>query len=83
MIFYLPDTQANLFQTSSSFMWNTYFTNSEDSIHIQWNNIIWPIIKNFNFKVILELAPGAGRNTEKLTYVSKKIYAIDYDSESS
>ena len=80
VIFYLPDTQANLFQTSIV-SWNTYFTNSEDSIHIQWNNIIWPIIKNFNFKVILELAPGAGRNTEKLTYVSKKIYAIDYDSK--
>ena len=43
----------------------------------QWDNIIFPIIKDFSFKTVLELAPGAGRNTEKLTNFSETIYAVD------
>lgn len=79
VIFFLPDAQANLFQTSIV-SWNTYFSSAEKSIHTQWDNIIWPLIKNFDYDVVLELAPGAGRNTEKLCAVSKKIYAIDYSA---
>ncbi len=58
-------------------LWNNYFINAEQCIDRQWDKIIWPVIKDFNFKNVLELAPGAGRNTEKLAEVSDHIYAVD------
>lgn len=60
-------------------LWNEYFKNAEQRMQKQWETIIWPEIKNFDFTTVLELAPGAGRNTEKLSEISKTIYAIDYN----
>lgn len=76
----LPGKYANLLQSSKIGLWNQYFISAETSIQKQWDNIIWPLIKNFNFEVVLELAPGAGRSTERLCSVAKKIYAVDYNS---
>lgn len=59
--------------------WNGYFDLYENDIEHQWQNIIWPLIKDFDFNHTLELAPGAGRNTKKLVEVSKHIYAVDFN----
>jgi SAM-dependent methyltransferase len=79
IVFLLPDAQANLFQTSVQ-SWNTYFSGAEESFPSQWETIIWPLIKNFDFHDTLELAPGAGRNTEALCLVAKKLYVVDYSA---
>lgn len=63
--------------TSKNGLWNFYFARAEQHMDSQWNGIIWPVIQGFNFENVLELAPGAGRNTEKLAQVSKTIHAID------
>ncbi len=57
--------------------WNDYFKYAEGGMHKQWDEIIWPIIKDFNFETVLELAPGSGRNTEKLIQVADVIHAVD------
>ena len=57
--------------------WNRYFVNAEKDMEVQWSQTIWPIIKDFNFDVTLELAPGAGRNTEKLAELANVIHAVD------
>ena len=76
----LPRKYANLLQCSTKGLWNNYFIESETSMQTSWEGTIYPLIKNFNFDAVLELAPGAGRNTERLCAVSKKIYAVDYNS---
>jgi ubiquinone/menaquinone biosynthesis C-methylase UbiE len=58
-------------------LWNEYFQEAEQSMELQWDEIIWPVIQAFNFGTVLELAPGAGRNTEKLAQVAGAIHAID------
>ena len=76
----LPGKHANLLQCSQIGLWNQYFIGAETAMQAQWDGTIWPLIKNFDFDAVLELAPGAGRNTERLSAISKKIYAVDYNS---
>jgi len=76
----LPRKYANLLQCSKKDLWNQYFIDAETAMQRQWDGIIWPLIKDFNFETVLELAPGGGRNTERLCAISKKIYAVDYNS---
>ncbi len=75
----LPARIVNKLQCSQKGLWNDYFQNAERDIDAQWKEIIWPLIREFDFTAVLELAPGAGRNTEKLCSLSKKIYAVDYN----
>ena len=63
--------------SSSNGLWNHYFTLAEDAIDHQWDTMIWPVIKDFDFDTVLELAPGAGRNTEKLAQLAGTIHAVD------
>jgi len=57
--------------------WVKYYENAESHIHQQWNNLIFPLIKNFDFESVVDLACGAGRNSTKLSTVAKKIYCVD------
>lgn len=54
-----------------------YFTDAESVIEYQWNNIIYPIIKDFDFTEIVDLACGHGRNTEYLSRLSNNIHLVD------
>lgn len=62
---------------STNELWNDYFISAERDADVQWNEQIWPVIKDCNFETVLELAPGAGRHTEKLAQVAGTIHAID------
>ncbi len=75
----LPGTTANLLQTYAP-DWTNYYVAAERSIEDEWNEIIWPQIKDFDFDTVLELAPGWGRNTERLCEYAKKLYAVDFKS---
>lgn len=55
----------------------TYFDLAESGIEWQWETLIYPNIKDFNFDICLELAPGHGRNTEKLKQYAKQIHLVD------
>ncbi len=76
----LPSKQANLLQCSKQGLWNKYFAQAESEIQAQWDEIIWPLIEDFEFDAVLELAPGAGRNTERLCDASEKIFAVDFNA---
>jgi ubiquinone/menaquinone biosynthesis C-methylase UbiE len=67
----------NLRTCSVNGTWNQYFTDAEAHMDVAWETIIWPIIKDGNFDCVLELAPGAGRNTAKLAAISREIHAVD------
>jgi ubiquinone/menaquinone biosynthesis C-methylase UbiE len=75
----LPSRNANLIQCRSAGLWNRYFEQAEASIDTQWETIIWPLIQDFDFSVVLELSPGAGRNTAKLCAHARRLIAVDYN----
>ena len=75
----LPSKRANLMQCGEENLWDEYFERAEADMDSQWNEIIYPLIQDFDFETVLELAPGTGRNTEKLCRLAKKIYAVDYN----
>jgi SAM-dependent methyltransferase len=53
-----------------------YFPYAEGAMSWQWP-IIWPIIAGSDFSTVLELAPGHGRNTERLREHAKTIHLVD------
>lgn len=75
----LPARWNNRLVCSLNNLWTGYFQKAEPAIDEQWNEIIWPKIKDFDFTTTLDLAPGAGRNTKKLSSLAKTIYAVDYN----
>ena len=54
-----------------------YFTAAEPFMAWQWENVIWPIVDGSDFSVVLELAPGHGRNTELLRRHAGEIHLVD------
>jgi SAM-dependent methyltransferase len=54
-----------------------YYDAAEKDMDWQWDNLIYPEIKDFDFTNVLELAPGHGRNTNKLRKLSKEITLVD------
>lgn len=54
-----------------------YFVDAEPFMDMQWNSIIFPLIKDFDFTSVVDLACGHGRNTEYLRKLSKSISLVD------
>jgi SAM-dependent methyltransferase len=54
-----------------------YFPAAEAGMAWQWENVIWPIIEGNDFSIVLELAPGHGRNTEMLRCHTGEIHLVD------
>jgi len=77
LIIFLMPKWYNKRVTSKEGLWNWYFSLAEPHMDHQWEGIIWPVIKDFDFENVLELAPGAGRNTVKLAQVSRAVHAVD------
>jgi hypothetical protein len=44
----LPSKYANLFQSSKRGLWNKYFMDADAEMQSQWDEIIWPLIKDFD-----------------------------------
>ena len=54
-----------------------YFEHAEPHMARQWNDVIWPVIKNEDHTHTLELACGHGRNTEFLRRFARTIDLVD------
>ena len=67
----------NIRVCSTEGLWDPYFTEAEQWMQESWERYIWPVIKGYRFDTVLELAPGAGRNTEKLAQLAKVLHAVD------
>jgi SAM-dependent methyltransferase len=76
----LPSSAANLLQMRLQ-NWGHYFEQSEAQFEEQWKEIIWPLINDFDFGTVLELSPGAGRNTEKLSTLTSRLIAVDISQD--
>lgn len=54
-----------------------YFHDAEPFIDMQWNDIIYPIIKDLDFTTVVDLACGHGRNSSKLKDFAGTIHLVD------
>ena len=54
-----------------------YFTDAEPEMEWQWNQIIYPLIKELDFSVVVDLACGHGRNSEKLRLFARELHLVD------
>jgi SAM-dependent methyltransferase len=54
-----------------------YFIDAEPIIELQWNQIIFPLIKDLDFTSVLDLACGHGRNSEYLRRYAGEIHLVD------
>ncbi|MCA9509348.1 MAG: methyltransferase domain-containing protein [Myxococcota bacterium] len=54
-----------------------YYGAAEPGIDGQWRDLIWPAIERADFRSVLELAPGHGRNTAKLLEHAREIHLVD------
>jgi SAM-dependent methyltransferase len=75
----LPAKTANLLQCHRDNLWNVYFRDAEGLFDEQWIGTIRPLIEDFDFNTVLELSPGGGRNTEKLSELTSRLIAVDYN----
>jgi ubiquinone/menaquinone biosynthesis C-methylase UbiE len=60
-----------------TFITGRYFRVAEKAMQGQWDDLIWPIIKNFDFTSVVDLACGHGRNTEQLRRHAATIHLVD------
>ena len=68
---------AQAFQGTAS----AYYQDAEQYMETQWKGTIWPIIKDFDFRITLDFACGQGRNTALLAHHAKQLYAVDANPE--
>lgn len=59
-------------------LWDDYYEKAEPDIDWQWDKFIWPNIKDFDFNSVLELGPGGGRNTRKLSEHAGRLVLVEY-----
>lgn len=68
---------ANLSECTRQNQWVQYFKDAEPYMDEQWETLIWPVIRGFDFTTTLELAPGGGRNSAKLIPLAQEIHLVD------
>jgi SAM-dependent methyltransferase len=54
-----------------------YYDEAENFIDLCWSEIIWPMISDCDFSIVVDLAAGHGRNTEKLRQLADRIHVVD------
>lgn len=58
-----------------------YFRAAERTMAHQWDYYLWPRIADLDRSVVIDLACGHGRNTERLAPVSGKVIGLDINQE--
>lgn len=58
-----------------------YYAEAEAHMDRQWNNDVWPIIKECRFDRVIDLAAGHGRNSEFLRRHAKELIIMDINEE--
>jgi SAM-dependent methyltransferase len=56
---------------------NEYFAHAERFIETLWSGLIWPMLQNVDFRSVLDLAAGHGRNSTKLIDLCESLVIMD------
>lgn len=73
----MEDLERNLATCSKPGLWREWFDEAERSMEAQWRDPIWPLIRSADFRAVLELGPGAGRNSERLARHARELHLVD------
>jgi ubiquinone/menaquinone biosynthesis C-methylase UbiE len=73
----MADLKGLADQVGRDWVEGRYYDDAEAAFAAQWKNLIWPIIRDGDFSVTLEIAAGHGRNTAKLLELAGEIIATD------
>lgn len=76
----LPSRIANRIHTRLG-DWDDYYRVAEGQLDEQWDEVIWPAIHGFDFDTTLELSPGGGRNTERLSKLASELIVVDFNQD--
>lgn len=74
------DLERNLATCSKPELWQTWFAEAEAAMQAQWRDPIWPLIRGADFRSVLELGPGAGRNSERLARLAGALHLVDLNA---
>ncbi len=60
-----------------------FYDVAESDMDYQWDNLIWPVLKDkgIDFRCVLDLAAGHGRNSAKLRRHAERIIIVDINQE--
>ena len=58
-----------------------YHLDAESGMDQQWQNLIWPLIKDFDFNVVVDVAAGFGRNSAKLLPYTRQLIVTDINQK--
>ncbi|GMV25440.1 MAG: hypothetical protein AMXMBFR58_14710 [Phycisphaerae bacterium] len=67
----------NLAENRRVWQESEYYEQAEPFIRAQWDAHIWPLVKDADFSVTLDLAAGAGRNSNLLKDLAKELWIVD------
>jgi ubiquinone/menaquinone biosynthesis C-methylase UbiE len=69
--------KKTIFQCRDAHTYGGYYAGAEPEMDWQWETLIAPFIDDADFTSTLELAPGHGRNSAKLSRRASEIYLVD------
>lgn len=75
------DARKNLEENRLYWRSSHYYELAEPDMDGQWHGVLWPILSGCDLSVVVELAPGHGRNTRKLLEVSRELHLVDLNAE--
>src|SRR5262249_47533525 len=58
-----------------------YYDMVEGFMDACWSETIWPMVSDCDFSVVVDLAAGHGRNSEKLRRVAGRVHVVDIVAE--
>lgn len=73
----LDRMQVNLSENLGVWRESEYYDQAEPFIRAQWEAHVWPVIKDSDFTSTLDLAAGAGRNSDLLKDLAKELWIVD------
>jgi hypothetical protein len=60
-------------QIGADWKQSPYYEMAEGFMDAYWSEIIWPMVSDCDFSVVVDLAAGHGRNSEKLRRLADRI----------
>jgi ubiquinone/menaquinone biosynthesis C-methylase UbiE len=69
--------------SGDAFLRSEYYNLAEPEMDTQWETLIWPVLKDkaIDFRCVLDLAAGHGRNSAKLRQYADRIIIVDINEE--
>ena len=68
-------------QIGADWKQSPYYDMAEGFMDVCWSEIIWPMVSDCDFTIVVDLAAGHGRNSEKLRRLAARIHVVDIIAE--